>query len=136
MPYHDPAGNAGRSVRLAALGALLLALASPPACAESAGFLGGTRVSHFDQKDIDALNSTVQVVLNTKNDGETSRWTRPASGDHVEVSATLTPEGTSIKHQRTCRFVAVAVQAGANAIKLRPQYCRTAKTPWALQRAQ
>lgn len=136
MPYHDSAGNAGRSAHLAALGALVLALASPPAWAGSTGFLGGTHMSQFDQKDIAALDSTVQVVLNTKNDGETSRWTRPASADHPEVSAILTPEGTSIKHQRTCRFVAVTVQAGANAVKLHPQYCRTAKTPWELQRVQ
>lgn len=136
MPYHDSAGTAGRSAHLAALGALLLALASPPAWAESAGYLGGTRVSRIDQKDIDALNSTALVVLNTKNDGETSRWTRPASPDRPEVSATLTPEGTSIKHRRTCRFVAMTVQAGPHAIKLRPQYCRTPKTPWELQGAQ
>ncbi|MFD1559893.1 hypothetical protein ACFSHT_30340 [Paraburkholderia silviterrae] len=115
---------------------MLLAFASPPAWPAYAGFLNGTPMSQLDQKDIDALNSTVQIVLNTKNDGETTPWIRPASGDRAEVSATLTPEGTSIKHHRTCRFVAVTIHAGDQAFKLRPQYCQSAKTTWKLQGAQ
>ncbi|WP_028218664.1 hypothetical protein [Paraburkholderia oxyphila] len=123
-------------MRLASLGALLLALASPPAWPAYAGFLNGTPMSQLDQKDIDALNSTVQVVLNTKNDGETTSWMRAATVDRAEVSATLTPEGTSIKHHRTCRFVAVTVHTGNQAVTLRPQYCQSAKMTWELQGAK
>ncbi|HKT99729.1 MAG TPA: hypothetical protein VJS30_24865 [Paraburkholderia sp.] len=93
-------------------------------------------MSQLDRNDIAALNSTVDVVLNTRDDGQTARWTRPAAGNHAEVNATLTPEGTTIKQQRTCRFIAVTVHAGVQTVKLRPQYCRTATTSWELQGAQ
>ena len=92
-------------------------------------------MSQLDQSDIAALNSSVVVVLNTKDDGQTTRWNRPAMGNRAEVNATLTPEGTSIKQRTTCRFVAVTVKAGTQAVKLRPQYCRTPQTEWALQGA-
>lgn len=136
MPYHDSARSAGRSARLVALGALLLAFAAPPAWPASAGFLDRTPMSQFDRSDIAALNSTADVVLNTKDDGQTTRWTRPATADHAEINATLTPEGTTIKHRRTCRFVAVTVHAANQTVKLRPQFCRTAQTPWELQEAK
>ncbi|WP_167760164.1 hypothetical protein [Paraburkholderia pallida] len=136
MHHHDSARSARRSIRLATLGVLLLALASPPAWPAYAGFLSGTPMGQLDQKDIDALNSTVLVVLNTKNDGETTPWMRPATVDRAEVSATLTPEGTSIKHRRACRFVAVTVHTGNQTVTLRPQYCQSAKMIWELQGAK
>ena len=136
MPHRESAGSTGRRIHLAALGIVLLAFVSSPAWSESAGFLGGTPMNQLDQQDIDALNSTAQVVLNTKNDGQTTHWTRPASGNRGEVSATLTPEGTSIKDRRTCRFVAMTVKAGNHAFKLRPQYCQSPSTPWELQGAR
>lgn len=101
-------------------------------------------MSQLDRSDIDALNSTVQVVLNTKNDGESTRWSRAATPERAEVDATLTPEDTTISQRRTCRFVAVTLHAANRAsnqapnqtVKLRPQYCRSANTPWELQEAQ
>ncbi|CAB3787768.1 hypothetical protein LMG28688_02536 [Paraburkholderia caffeinitolerans] len=137
MSNHNSTGQAGREIHLAAaLGALLLALASPPAWSAPGGFLESTPMSQLDKNDIAALNSTVSVVLNTKDDGESIQWSRPATADRAEVSATITPEGTSIKNGRTCRFVAVTVNAGPHAVKLRPQFCRTTQAEWELQGAQ
>ncbi len=137
MSNHDSTGQAGREIHLAAaLGALLLALASAPAWSAPGDILESTPMLQLDKNDIAAINSTVRVVLNTKNDGETTPWVRPATADHAEVSVDITPEGTSIKNRETCRFVAVTVHAGNNAVKLRPQYCRSASAEWALQGAQ
>lgn len=136
MQNHHSTGHTGRGIHLAALGALLLALASPPAWPAYGDFLEGTPMAQLDKNDIAALNSTVGVVLNTKDDGETTHWVRPASPDHAEVSADIVPEGTSITNQGTCRFVTVTVHAGGRAVKLRPQYCRGAKAEWELQGAQ
>ncbi|MDR3097005.1 MAG: hypothetical protein LBV73_08015 [Paraburkholderia sp.] len=136
MSNRDSAGHAGRGKPLAALVPLLLALATPPAWPAQAGFLEIAPMSQLDQSDIDALTSTVRVVLNTRNDGATTQWTRPAMAGRPEVSATLTPEGTTIRNRKTCRFVAVTIHAGEHAVKLRPQYCQTPKTPWERQEPQ
>ncbi|MFX1676342.1 hypothetical protein PWR63_29495 [Paraburkholderia sp. A2WS-5] len=137
MSNHDSTGLARRETHLgAALGALLLALASVPAWSAPGDFLESTPMPQLDKNDIAALNSTVHVVLNTKNDGETTQWVRPATADRAEVSADITPENTSIKNRKTCRFVAVTVHAGDHTVKLRPQYCRSTSEAWGLQDAQ
>jgi hypothetical protein len=135
MPYHGSIRRTARSIIRATLGTLLLAAAPLAAWpATDPGFLHDTPLGHLDQQDIDALDSTIRVVLNTRNDGETSRWTNRGSGTPTEIDATLTPEGTTIKHRKTCRFVVVTVRAKGKSIRLRPRYCQTADASWALQK--
>jgi surface antigen len=143
MPYHSSirstarstARNTARSFFRAALGTLLFAGAPLPAWPADAAWLRNTPLGQLDQRDIEALDSTVRVVLNTRSDGETSRWTNRGSGNPVEISATLTPEGTSLKHGRTCRFVAVTMHAKGKTVKLRPQYCQPGDGSWERQKS-
>ncbi|WP_027794820.1 hypothetical protein [Paraburkholderia acidipaludis] len=136
MPYHTSTGSTASQRLLAALGALLLVCAPLPALSADTGLLHGTPLSKLDRPDLDALESTVLVVLNTRNDGETSRWTNNGSDNRPTVSATLTPEGTTIKHRRTCRFVAITVNTAGKTGQLRPQYCRTGDASWERQKAE
>ncbi|MFP6562661.1 hypothetical protein WJ542_30805 [Paraburkholderia sp. B3] len=135
MPYHASTGSTASQRLLAVLGALLLVCAPLPAALADTGLLHGTPLEKLDRPDLDALESTVLVVLNTRNDGETSRWTNNGSDNRAVVNATLTPEGTAIKHRRTCRFVAITVTTVGKTGRLRPQYCRTGDAPWERQKA-
>lgn len=134
MSCHDSIGSNARRHRFTALCLLAMACAASPAWPASAGFLERAPGGRLDQQDIDALNSTVKAVLNTRDDGETSAWSNHATGNRAEVKATLTPEGTSIVHHRMCRYVVVTVQGG-QPFTLRPQYCRNADATWELQGA-
>jgi surface antigen len=138
MPYHGSirctTRSIARSFLRAALGTLLLAGAPLPSWPADAAWLRDTPLGQLDQQDIAALDSTVRVVLNTRNDGETSRWTNRGSGNPVEINATLTPEGTSIKHGRTCRFVVVTMHAKGKTVRLRPQYCQPGDGSWERQK--
>lgn len=98
-----------------------------------AGFLRNAQIGGLTRHDIDALNSTVGVVLNTKSDGQTIRWSNHGMGERVSIDATLTPESTSIRHVTTCRYVLVIVNAGGKPARLRPRYCRTGDAPWVLE---
>lgn len=133
MSYHRLAERIKRALRVAAIGALLPVCSALPAWSADPGFTRGVRIEGLDQNDLDALDSTVRAVLNTRNDGESSQWTKTVPGGQPAVNATLTPEGTSIKHHRTCRFVVVAVHAASQSVTLRPQYCKAGDGSWSLQ---
>ncbi|MEM5316906.1 hypothetical protein [Paraburkholderia sp. JHI869] len=136
MSYHRLAERIERierGLRIAAFGALLPVCIALPAWSADTGFMRDVRIEGLDPHDIEALDSTVRAVLNTRDDGEASQWTKSGPDGQATVNATLTPEGTSIKHQRTCRYVVVAVHAASRSVTLRPKYCRASDGTWSLQ---
>ncbi len=117
----------------ACAGAVALACALP-ATAANLGFLNNTPMSYMTQRDIDSVKQEVIVALNTKKDGEAMQWSNQGSGNGVAVDATLTPDGTATEGERTCRSVAVALNAKGQSMNLHPKFCRTGNGQWQLQK--
>ena len=136
MSYHRLAGRIQRGLLVAASGVLLPVCTTLPAWPADAGFMRDARIEGLNQDDVKALDSTVRAVLNTRDDGETSQWTKRGPSGQNAVTATITPEGTTIRHHRTCRFVVVAVHAATQAVTLRPHFCKADDGSWTLQDPQ
>jgi len=136
MSYHRLAERIQRWLLIVACGVLLPVCTALPAWPADAGFMRDVRIEGLNQDAVKALDSAVRAVLNTRDDGETSRWTKRAPGGQDTVTATLMPEGTTIRHRRTCRFVVVAVHAATQSVTLRPHYCKADDGSWTLQDPQ
>jgi surface antigen len=111
------------------LGGLLLA-ASVGAYAANLGFLGNTPISYMKQRDIDSVFS----ALDGKQDGEAATWVNDGTGNSVHIDATITPQSTAKDGDRTCRDVAVVLNAKGQSMTLRPQFCRAGSGAWQLQK--
>ena len=117
-----------------ALGALLLA-ATVGAYAANLGFLGNTPVSYMKQRDIDSVKAAVFGALDSRQDGEAATWVNDGTGNSVHIDATITPQGTAKDGDRTCRDVAVVLNAKGQSMTLRPQFCRAGSSGlWQLQK--
>jgi surface antigen len=116
------------------LGGLLLA-ATVGAYAANLGFLGNTPVSYMKQRDIDSAKAAVFGALDSKQDGEAATWVNDGTGNSVHIDATITPQSTAKEGERTCRDVAVVLNAKGQSMTLRPQFCRAGSSgPWQLQK--
>lgn len=122
-----------RALFHATVGGLLLA-ASVGAYAANLGFLGDTPISYMKQRDIDSVKTAVLSALDAKQDGESASWVNEGTGNSVRIEASITPQGTAKDGDRTCRDVAVVLNAKGQSMSLRPQFCRDASGPWQLQK--
>jgi hypothetical protein len=114
------------------LPALLLA-GMAAAEASNLDFLNDTPMSCIKKRDMDSIKSALVEVLNTKNDGETTRWINEGTGNSVKIDAAMTPESTSREGERTCRLVSVVLSAKGQSMNLHPRFCGTSRTDWTLQ---
>ncbi|SEJ81348.1 hypothetical protein SAMN05192539_101941 [Paraburkholderia diazotrophica] len=113
--------------------AALLLCSMASAEASNLNFLKDTPMSYIKKRDMDSIKSALVEVLNTKNDGETTRWINEGTGNSVKIDAAMTPESTSHEGEKTCRRVSVVLSAKGQSMILRPNFCGTGKTDWSLQ---
>lgn len=122
-----------RALFHATVGGLLLA-ASVGAYAANLGFLSDTPISYMKQRDIDSVTTAVMGALDAKQDGESATWVNEGTGNSIRIDATITPQSTAKDGERTCRDVAVVLNAKGQSMSLRPQFCREASGRWQLQK--
>jgi surface antigen len=114
-----------RALFHATVGGLLLA-ATVGAYAANLGFLSDTPIAYMKQRDIDSVKKAVFSALDSKQDGE--------AGNSVHIDASITPQSTAKDGDRTCREVAVVLNAKGQSMTLRPQFCREGSGAWQLQK--
>ena len=117
-----------------ALAAALLFANTVAAEASNLNFLKDTPLSYIKKADMDSLKRTLVEVLNTKQDGEVSRWSNEDTGNVVLITSTMKPESTSHEGNKTCRRVSIILSAKGQSMDLHPAFCATGKTDWTLKK--
>ncbi|SIO61272.1 RT0821/Lpp0805 family surface protein [Paraburkholderia phenazinium] len=115
------------------VGGLLLA-ATVGAYAANLGFLSDTPISYMKQRDIDSVKAAAMGALDSRQDGEAATWVNDGTGNSVHIDATITPQSTAKEGDRTCRDLAVVLNAKGQSMTLRPQFCREGSGAWQLQK--
>ncbi|NML29641.1 RT0821/Lpp0805 family surface protein [Paraburkholderia antibiotica] len=114
--------------------ASLLLGAALGAQAANLGFLNDTPITYMKQRDVDSLKHTVVGALNDKKDGESLKWDNEGTGNSVKIDADITLGSTANDGGRTCRDLAVVLNAKGQAVHLRPTFCKEGEGPWQLQK--
>ena len=122
-----------RALFHATVGGLLLA-ATVGAYAANLGFLRDTPSAYLKPRDIDSVTKAVFSALDSKQDGEAAAWVNDGTGNSVHIDASITPQSTAKDGDRTCREVAVVLNAKGQSMTLRPQFCREGSGAWQLQK--
>src|SRR5258705_11767074 len=79
----------------------------------------------MEHRDIGWIKMAVTKVHDTKADGETAHCNNPETGNSLKLDAALTPSDTTQQGNRTCRSVAVALNAKGQSMDLHPLFCRS-----------
>jgi hypothetical protein len=111
----------------------LLVLGATGAHAANLGFLSDTPISLMRQADIDSIQTAVNEALDTKQDGETVKWTNAGTRNRARIDATITPSHTIKEDPRTCRVVAISLHARGQSTNLNPRFCRSGSDSWEFQ---
>lgn len=114
----------GMAVAMALLGTTL------PATSANLGFLKDTPISRFNKADMDMLNATLDLALESSPDGTASEWKNEKTGS----SGTITPQKSLETGGKKCREVLVVNQH--KTLKGEGTYtlCRVAEKKWVLSR--
>jgi hypothetical protein len=121
-------------VLLQLTGASLLLASAIGAQAANLGFLNDTPITYMRQRDTDSLKSAVMSALNEQKDGASVNWVNDGLGNSVRIDAKITLAGTAEDSGRTCRDVAVELNAKGQSMHLRPQFCKQGGGAWQLQK--
>lgn len=137
MPTHNQHQSRHRIRTLASVsaGALLIACAGS-ALASNLSFLDNTPLAYIQQRDHDEIIKAVYAALDNKQDGETANWSNQGSRNSVRIGAKITPRDTTQDGEKTCRKVAVELDAKGQSMTLVPAYCREGKGAWQFQKAR
>jgi surface antigen len=115
-------------------GSLLFAGAIGGAQAANLGFLNDTPISYMKPRDNESIKQAVVHALNEQKDGESSTWVNEGTGNSVKIDATINIASTAHDGARTCRDLAVVLNAKGQSMNLRPQFCREGEGAWQLQK--
>lgn len=102
--------------------------------AANLGFLNDTPISYMKQRDIDSVRKAVFATLDNKHDGESTNWVNEGTGNSVKIDANITVASTAKDGARTCRDLAVVLNAKGQSMNLRPQFCKEGGGTWVLQK--
>ncbi|MFT4064185.1 hypothetical protein [Paraburkholderia sp.] len=114
--------------------ASLLLGAALGAQAANLGFLNDTPITYMKQRDVDSIKHTIFSALNDKKDGESLTWVNDGTGNSVKIDATITMGNTANEGARTCRDVAVVLNAKGQSVHLKPTFCKAGGSVWQLQK--
>jgi surface antigen len=105
-------------------------------CAQAANldFLHDTPLAYMKQRDIDSIKHAVFSALNDRKDGESVTWVNDGTGNSVKIDANITPSGTTSNGARTCRDMAVVLNAKGQSVNLRPTFCKQGGGAWQMQK--
>jgi surface antigen len=105
-------------------------------CAQAAnlGFLNDTPITYMKQRDNDSLKRAVFSALDDKKDGESVTWVNEGTGNSVKIDANITLGSTTSEGARTCRDMAVVLNAKGQSMNLRPSFCRQGSGAWQMQK--
>jgi surface antigen len=111
-------------------GSLLLAVfaVATPVAASNMGFMNDTPYVHFTKEDHAIFDEALQDVLNKGADGESRKWTNPASkaGGDLKVLKSFQ------RGQTTCRRLSIANKAKGRSASGQYNFCRQASGEWKL----
>jgi surface antigen len=110
-------------------GAALLAGATVGQAA-NLNFLKDTPISYMKDADRKALNEAAQIALETKQDGESLKWSNAGTGNSVSITGTITPDSTSKKGDQTCRTATLVAIAKGQTQSWTPTVCKQGSGPW------
>ncbi|CAB3796953.1 RT0821/Lpp0805 family surface protein [Paraburkholderia fynbosensis] len=114
-------------------GASLLLGSAIGAQAANLGFLNDTPMSYMKQRDVASVKKAVIAALNDTKDGESAHWVNEGTGNSVKIDATIAAVDTTHNDGRTCRNLAVELNAKGQSMHLRPQFCKQGGA-WQLQK--
>ncbi|SAK48920.1 hypothetical protein AWB76_01270 [Caballeronia temeraria] len=115
---------------------VLGALALSGACVHAANlnFLNDTPISYMKPPDRQALNRAAQNALDTKQDGESVRWSNEGTGNPVHIEGTVTPRDTEKSGSGTCRKVTLTAIAKGQTQTWTPTACKKGDGPWQIKK--
>ncbi|MFW6851143.1 hypothetical protein [Burkholderia gladioli] len=119
------------NVARALAGAVLVATALGAQAQSNLNFLSDTPMAYFSKADRASLTKAVYQARDEGKDGETTTWSNDGRGTPIE--AKLTPT-TAEQDGRSCREIAVEINAKGQSMTLRPRYCKTAVGNWQFQK--
>lgn len=102
--------------------------------AQNLGFLMNTPISYMKERDLEQLNQSAGVALNTKADGQTLEWNNKGTGNSVSIHGTITPSDTVKEGGQTCRKLAIVAQAKGQSQTWSPVACKTGAEKWKLKK--
>jgi len=109
---------------------LLLAVcaAATPAAASNMSFMNDTPYAHFTKEDHKIFDAALQDVLNKGAEGESRKWTNPASkaGGNLKVLKSFE------RGQTACRSLSIANKAKGRSASGQYNFCRQASGEWKL----
>jgi hypothetical protein len=114
-------------------GASLLLGSAIGAQAANLGFLNDTPMAYMKQRDVASVKKAVIAALNDTKDGESAHWVNEGTGNSVKIDATIAAVDTTNEGGRTCRNLAVELNAKGQSMHLRPQFCKQGGA-WQLQK--
>ncbi|WP_233831301.1 RT0821/Lpp0805 family surface protein [Paraburkholderia sp. ZP32-5] len=105
-------------------------------CAQAANldFLHDTPIAYMKPRDTDSIKHAVFAALNDKKDGESVTWVNEGTGNSVKIDANITMVNTTTDGNRTCRDVAVALNAKGQSLNLKPTFCKAGAGTWKMQK--
>jgi surface antigen len=104
----------------------LLLLISLPAVALNWRFLQYSPVAQFTDLDWDLLREAGKTALESGADGETARWSNPATG----ASGAIQPLSTTQRDGATCRLTVISNSVGGSSGTSRFTFCRQEDGSW------
>lgn len=107
---------------------LLASLLAWPVMGQNLYFLKDTPLAKFQGEDASIFQGTLQETLDQAADGETRRWSNPATGS----AGTVTPELTLNQNQTLCRRAKIANTAGGISREGIYLFCKGTDGSWDL----
>ena len=134
----DTAGNGGARrgamrISMTALAICTLWTGSGTAVAQNLAFMHNSPISFMRDKDLASLTKTLNGVLDSSADGQTTEWTNEGTGNSVPIKGTLTPKDTDDQNGMHCRHLAVTLSAKSQDQSWLPLFCKTAQG-WKMQK--
>ena len=109
---------------------LLLAVCAvaTPVAASNLSFMNDTPYTHFTKEDHKIFNEALQDILQQGADGESRKWSNPASkaGGNLKILKRFE------RDQLPCRSVVIANKAKGRSASGQYNFCRQASGEWKL----
>ena len=99
-----------------------------PVAASNMSFMNDTPYAHFTKADHEMFNEALQSILNQGADGESRKWSNPASkaGGSLKIGKSFE------RGQAACRSVSIANKAKGRSASGQYDFCRQASGEWKL----
>ncbi|VVD89076.1 MULTISPECIES: hypothetical protein [Pandoraea] len=124
-----------RSLVLGTALAIGAGVAAPAFAASNLSFMSNSPLAYLRKADNESFAKAARVVLEEKQDNDTTEWTNQGTRNPVAIAAQITPTNTQKDGDRTCRDLVVLLTAKGQEVTLKLPACKAnEKARWELQK--